>query len=228
MQIKGNTAIITGSSGKLGSRIAIALAENGCDCICHYNTNKAVAEDLVSRIQTMGQKAWLVEADLTDEKQIDRLFRFDSKPTILINSAAVFERIPIGKITQDKAEKTFATNAIAPLLVSQAFVKNLAGTPDPKYPARIVNLADVGGQKAWAQYSLYCATKAALLAITQSLAKELAPGITVNAVSPGIVDVDESGNDNTKKGVVPPEEVISAILFLLGNSHITGQIITVE
>lgn len=228
MKIKGNTAIITGSSGKLGSRIALALAERGCDCICHYNTNKAVAENLAGKITAIGQKAWLVEADLTDEKQIDKLFRFDSKPTILINSAAIFERIPIGEITQKTAEKTFATNTIAPLLVSQAFVKNLAGVPRGKSPARIINIADVGGQKPWAQYSLYCATKAALIAMTQSLAKELAPGITVNAVSPGMVDTDGNCKDNTKKGIVPPEEVISAIMFLLENDHITGQVMAVD
>jgi NAD(P)-dependent dehydrogenase (short-subunit alcohol dehydrogenase family) len=228
MQIKGNTAIITGSSGKLGSRIALALAERGCDCICHYNTNKAGAEDLVSRIEAMGQKAWLVEADLTDETQIPKLFGFPRKPTILINSAAIFERIPIGEITQEKAEKTFATNTIAPLLVSKAFVKNLTSTLSVKSPARIINIADVGGQKAWAQYSLYCASKAAMIAMTQSLAKELAPDITVNAVSPGMVDIDSSGKDNAGKKLVPPEDVISAIMFLLENDHITGQVITVD
>ena len=93
MELKGKTAIITGSSGQLGGQIAIDLAKAGCDCVCHYHSNKQRADDVVQQIQQMGRKAIAVGADLTDDKQIEALFAKASElgtPTILINSACGF------------------------------------------------------------------------------------------------------------------------------------------
>ncbi|MCK4913999.1 MAG: SDR family NAD(P)-dependent oxidoreductase, partial [Planctomycetes bacterium] len=88
MKLKGKTAIITGSSGRLGAAIGIGLAGAGCDCICHYNSNKQKAEMLVEQIKAAGQKAIAIKADLTKPEQIEKLFAATEKfatPQILIN-----------------------------------------------------------------------------------------------------------------------------------------------
>ncbi len=110
MELKGTTAIITGSSGRLGGAIALALAQAGCDCICHYNRNKQKAEELAEQIQEMGVKALAVGADLTEPEQINGLFEKANEfgtPQVLVNSAAVFSRQPLAEVSFEEAQKVF-------------------------------------------------------------------------------------------------------------------------
>ncbi len=235
MNIKSNIALITGSSGKLGYRIALALAEKGCDCICHYHKNETDVFGLVEKIESLGRKAYSVQADLRDADQIEKLFNLQVSPTILINSAAVFSRERIGEITADSARNTFEVNTVAPLLLIKSFVTNLKKSKG--ISGKVVNITDVGGSANWSQFSSYCASKAALISITKSLAKELAPKITVNAISPGYVDfsnLEEVANLADHISSIPMKrlakaaEVISGILFVLENDYITGQIINID
>jgi len=102
MELEATTAVITGSSGHLGSELALALGQQGCNCICHYHTNGQQAQQIVDRIKQTGAKAVAVQADLTDPEQIENLFdkaiKLDT-PQILINSAGVFSREPLQEIT---------------------------------------------------------------------------------------------------------------------------------
>ena len=103
--------------------------------------------------------------------------------------------------------------------------------------AKIINLVDIGGIRPWAKYSVYCASKAGLIAVTKSLAKELAPNVTVNAVAPGIIsrpgEFDE-GDKKRRLSHIPAKriglakEVTSAIIFLLENDYITGEVLNVD
>ena len=102
MELKGQVAIITGSTGQLGGQIAIDLSKAGCDCVCHYHSNKQRADEVVQQIQRAGRKAITVGADLTDAKQIETLFAKTLElgtPTILINSASVFKRTKLDEVT---------------------------------------------------------------------------------------------------------------------------------
>ena len=108
MELKGTTAVITGSSGRLGFWIAKALAEAGCNCICHYNQNKQKAQELVEQIQALGVKALAIETDLTKPENIEDLFEKAAEfhtAQILINSAAVFSRQPLAEVTFEEAQK---------------------------------------------------------------------------------------------------------------------------
>ena len=242
MELKDKTAIITGSSGQLGSAIALALAGAGANCVCHYNNNKQKAEAVAAQIEKKGSKATAVQADLTNPKQIEGLFEqaeHIGTPQILINSAAVFSRQPISEISYEQAQKIITTNLIAPILTSKVFARKIFekfGSTDSPV-GKIINIADVCGLRPWADYVLYCSSKAGLIGATKALAKELAPAICVNAVVPGIVswpdDFDETKRQKQLsliplKRIAEPEEIAYAIISLLENDYITGQVLCID
>jgi len=182
---------------------------------------------------------------------------------ILVNSAALFGRTPVGNIEGEEAMKMLEMDLLVPILLCQEFAEFLTretgerreetvggeektsgrcsvvgGQREEKeVMGKIVNIADVGGERVWKGYSVYCAAKAGLIAATKVLAKELAPRITVNAVAPGLVTwpegMDEAGKAR-QLGFVPagriarPEEIAAAVVFLLQNDYITGQVVNVD
>ncbi len=242
MELMDKTAIITGSSGRLGGAIALALARAGCDCICHYNRNKQKAEELAEQIQEMGVKALAVGADLTEPEQINGLFEKAvefGEPRVLINSAAVFSRQPLAEVSFEEAQKVLNLNLVAPILTSRAFAKIV----NVKFPnaesavGKIINIADVGGIQPWAKHILYCSSKAGLIGATRALARELAPGVCVNSLAPGIVTWPNDFDQPQKQrqlSFIPMgriariSEVTEAIIFLLRNDYITGQVLCVD
>jgi 3-oxoacyl-[acyl-carrier protein] reductase len=242
MDLKGKTAIITGASGRLGGAIARALAQRGCNCICHYNRNRKRAEKLVEQIQETGVKASAIEADLSKPDKIEEFFekavKF-GKPEILINSAAVFSRQPLAEITFEEAQRVLNLNLTAAILTSQAFartIKDKSGNAK-SVVGKIINIADVGGIRPWAGYILYCSSKSGLIGATKAIAKELAPAVCVNAVAPGVVtwpsDFDEAEKQRQLsfipvRRIAEPNEVTEAIIFLLENDYITGQVLNVD
>ena len=241
MELKNTVAVITGSTGKLGSEIALAIAKAGCDCICHYNKNKQKAEQLTEQIGHLGQNAIAVSADLTCPDQIKVLFEKASKlgaPQILINSAAVFTRQPLQQVTFENAQKVLSLNLIAPILISKHFAEIIrAKFPEPNsVVGKIINISDTGAIRPWAEYAVYCSSKAGLVGATKALAKELAPAICVNSIAPGIIDWPAQFNEKEKTrqlSLIPanrfarPDEITKAILFLLENDYITGQVLNI-
>jgi len=242
MELKGTVAIITGSTGRLGSAIANALALAGCECICHYNRNRQRAKEVVERIQKAGGLAQAVEADFTRPGEIEKLFENSAGfgvPQILINSAAEFIRQPLAEVNFERSQRIFNLNVIAPILLSRIFAEKLrkkfADTNETV--GKIVNIADVGGIRPWPEYVVYCSSKAGLIGATKALAKELAPAICVNAIAPGIVtwqgDFDES-EKRRQLSFIPvrrigePQDVTEAAIFLLKNDYITGQVLNVD
>jgi len=247
MKLNSKTALITGSTGKLGSSIALRLANAGCDCICHYNTNSQKADELVQQIQAVGRNSIAVKADLTNQDQIEQLFEQAEKfavPTILINCASVFQRIPLENVTYENARQTLDINLTAAILTGKVFAQkvkrhfirsDISGDKSPI--AKIINITDIGGIRPWAGYVLYCSSKAGLIGATKSLAKELAPYILVNSIAPGIFAWPANFDQSQKKrqlNKIPAnrigklEELTAAILFLLENDYITGQNLNVD
>jgi NAD(P)-dependent dehydrogenase (short-subunit alcohol dehydrogenase family) len=243
MELEGLTAVITGASGKLGGTIALALAEVGCKCICHYHRNRKRAEELVRQIINMGREAIAVGADLTKTDEIEKLFTEAAAVgpvRILVNSVSIFQRQPLADVTFDNARDMMDVNLTGPVLVCAEFARIVLSqqNPEPENPAgKIINLVDVGGIRPWANYAVYCASKAGLIAATKSMAKELAPAICVNGVAPGVIAWPEGFNQEDKKrqlAFIPAgrigytSEITSAIIFLLRNDYITGQVLNVD
>ncbi len=242
MELKGKIAIITGSSGQLGSRIAIDLGRAGCDCICHYRNNRQRADEVVQQIQQVGRKATAAAADLTDEKQIETLFAKASElgtPAILINSASIFKRTKLDEVTFEEAGRTFDVNLTAAIMASQAFAKMIHTKfgKSEQVVGKIINMSAVEGIRPWARAVVYCSSKAGLIGATKTLARELAPGICVNSVAPGVVTWPEGISEEGKQRILEhipmarvakPEDVTAAIIFLLQNDYITGQVLNVD
>ncbi len=242
MELKGTTAVITGSSGQIGAAIALALAQTGCNCICQYNRSEKAAKELVEHIEKLGTKALAIQANLTRRGEIEHLFEKAAKlgtPQVLVNAAAVFSRRPLPEVTFEEAQSVLKLNVSVPILAGRFFAEKIkaAFATANSVVGKIINIADIGGIKPWPEYVLYCSSKAALIGATKALAKELAPAVCVNAVAPGIVSFPGDFDEVQKKkqlSLIPaarigrPAEIADAVIFLLKNDYITGQNLNVD
>ena len=240
MEIKGKTAIITGATGKLTRALVVQLAKAGLNCVCIFHKNSTQAKKLQADLRKLKIKTFFIKTDLTVPKNIENVFanieRF-AMPQILINAAAVFEKKPIEDITFEYIRQTLDVNFTVSMMMTQKFVKLIRKKIKQKPIAKIINITDIVVQRPLAGFSIYCASKAALVVATKSLAKELAPDFTVNAVAPGIINWQKSVTAKQKKKILAhipagrtgkPEKVAETIKFLIENDYITGQIINVD
>ncbi len=235
VELKGKIALITGAARRVGRAISLALADAGADIIVHYRQSAEAAASLAEDIRAAGRRAMLVRADLAAPRDIAAMFETISaefgRLDVLVNNAAVYHRTPIETLTAEQWDAEFAVNARAPALCTAHAAKLMPGG------GVIVNITDIAAEKTWPGYPAYCASKAALLALTNSTAKALAPNIRVNSVAPGAILWNDDTKEETKRKVmshVPmnrpgrPEDVAAAVLFLIGNDYITGQNIRVD
>ena len=235
-------ALVTGGAARIGAEICRTLANAGAIVAIHCHRSLAAAEDLVEEIEASGGEAFVVRGDLAEdddrvaliESVIDRAGRLD----ILVNNASIFEKIPLEEMTSDAAQMMWRVNAEAPLMLIQHAAPHLRfeGKGDP---GSVINMVDnSSGRNDWPELSHYCASKAALLSITRSLAQELAPSIRVNAVGPGAILFQEWESEERRSAVLSSipmgrqgdtVEIAETVLFLAaGPSYITGQIIDVD
>ena len=240
--LEDRVALVTGGAVRLGAEICRTLAKAGAIVAIHCHRSLAAAEDLVEEIEVDGGEAFVVRGDLSQEEDrsalvdavIDRAGRLD----ILVNNASIFERIPLEEMTSDAANMMWKVNAEAPLMLIQHAAPHLR-FEGVNQPGSVINIIDnASGRNDWPHHSHYCASKAALLSITRSLAQELAPSIRVNAVGPGAILFQDWESDERKAAVLSSipmkrqgeaEEIAETILFLAtGPTYITGQIIDVD
>ena len=237
MQISGSIALVTGSARRIGRSIALALASQGARLAIHYRSSDQEATGTLDSAQELGADAELFRADLVDREQISALIdgvqtRFGGLD-ILVNNASVFGPASLDETTPELWDEQMDTNAKAPFFLSQA-----AGTMMRKSgKGKIVNIVDPAGELIWPQYMPYSISKAALLGVTRGLAKSLAPEVQVNAVSPGPVQFPEHYTDEQKHMAVErtllkrpgsAEDVVRAVIFLIENDYITGEVLHVD
>jgi NAD(P)-dependent dehydrogenase (short-subunit alcohol dehydrogenase family) len=230
-------ALVTGGAHRLGKAFALTLAHMGYDLLLHYHSAEEQAQKTKSEIESLGVKVHLFKADLTQPDQIQSLFStLDallplSAFCLLVNSAAI---MPVGNPRElELKDWDFALdlNLRAPFLLAQEAAKHMTAG------GLIVNITDIGAQKAWSRYPSYTVSKAALESLTKLLARSFAPGIRVNAIAPGLVlqsdfvtqeEWDKLVNRLPLKRAAAPEEIASALEFLINNEYITGQTIVVD
>src|SRR5213079_1391459 len=189
-RLKGKVAVVTGASKGIGAAIALRLAAEGASVVVNYSSSKEGADRVVGEITGNGGKAVAVQANLAKEADIRRLFaetkQAFGKLDVLVNNAGIYEFAPIENVTAEHFHKQFNLNVLGLLLASQEAVKHFG-------PAggNIINISSVVATAAPATASVYSATKAAVDAITRSLAAELGPRkIRVNSINPGMVETE--------------------------------------
>src|SRR5215468_244611 len=189
-KLTGKVAIVTGASKGIGASIAKHLADEGAAVVVNYASSKEGADRVVAEISGKGGKAVAVRANVANKAEIEHLFaetkRAFGKPDILVNNAGIYEFAPLEEVTEEHFHKQFNLNVLGLILASQEAVKQFG-------PAggSIINISSLVSTLAPASASVYSATKAAVDAVTRSLAKELGPrNIRVNSINPGMVETE--------------------------------------
>jgi 3-oxoacyl-[acyl-carrier protein] reductase len=243
-KLTGEVAIVTGASKGIGASIAKHLAAEGAAVVVNYASSKESADRVVADIIRDGGRAIAVQANMANKAEIERLFAATDKAfgelDILVNNAGVYEFAPIENVTAEHFHRMFELNVLGLILASQEAVKHFG-------PAggKIVNISSVAATSAPATASVYSATKAAVDAVTKSLAKELGSrNIRVNSINPGMVETEgwhAAGIPNTdfRKAVESqtplgrigqPQDIAPAAVFLASSESawITGETLYVS
>src|SRR5882757_4440949 len=189
-RLKGKVAVVTGASKGIGAAIAEHLAAEGASVVVNYASSKPGADAVVKRITQKEGKAVAVQADVSKAEDIQRLFAETKKAfgklDILVNNAGIYDFAPLESITAEHFHKQYNLNVLGLLLTTQEAVKHFG--PDG---GSVINISSVAAAVAPPNGSVYSGTKAAVNAITRSLAQELGPRkIRVNAINPGMVETE--------------------------------------
>lgn len=232
----GKTALVTGGARRVGRAIALALAEAGADIVVHYNSGASEAEATAAEIRSRGVRVALIQGDLSDldvaqalpQRAHDAFGRLD----IVVNSAAMMVRTPIGEVSPAEWDAMFALNLRAPFFVAQAAAPLMRGNGGV-----IVNIADLAAFETWPAYVPHAITKAGVVQMTRGLARVLAPEIRVNAVAPGAVLLPDAWDDGTADRLATStplgrlgsaDDVAQAVVYLCDATYVTGDVIIVD
>lgn len=238
-KLEGKIALVTGASKGIGASIAKHLAAEGAAVVVNYSSSKEGADRVVDEIVSAGGKAIAVQANVAKKAEIEHLFSETQKAfgklDILVNNAGIYEFSPLENITEEHFYKQFDLNVLGLILTSQQGVKHFG--PEG---GSIINISSIVSTLAPPNASVYSATKAAVDAITKSLAKELGSRhIRVNSINPGMVETEgthtagitESEGRKQAEAQTPlgrigqPQDIAPAVVFLASSDSgwITGE-----
>ncbi len=239
-------ALITGGASRIGRAIAQEFARAGMDIAITFTNNAQRASEVVVAVQDVGRRGVALQTDFSDLGAVAQLHsefqQHFSHLDVLVNNASVFSASPVPDLTLSRCEYFMRINALAPLLLTQAFSPMLRANfkiHDPTRCGRVINFVDIHvlGEPL-PGFVAYNASKAALLEITRTLALDLAPAVTVNAIAPGVVGWADFHSEAYKADYlrrVPlaregkPEEVAKAALFLARDAtYCSGQVIRLD
>ena len=227
------TILITGGAKRVGKIFALACARAGADVVIHHGHSAEEAEATRQEIIGLGERAWVIEADLSDPSQAENLIPLINESTTLhglVNSAAIFESLSLETTSLQDWQNHLQINLTAPFLLSQAFAEQAPAG------ARIVNILDWRALRPGADHFPYTISKAALAAMTRSLAVALAPKIIVNGLALGAILPPSDGKarsdiiKNVPAGRWAEENEVeqALVLALTCPAYITGEIIHVD
>ncbi len=232
-RLRGKCALVTGGVRRLGRAFALALAGDGADVVVSTRTLDSVSSVTVEELAAYGVKARAVACDVTEPEQVTaavaEAVSFLGGLDLLVNNAGIFESVALEDLSPDQWDAMYRTNTRGPFLVAQASLLALRASG----VGRIVNIGSLGGLRPWASHGHYCAGKAALHMLTQTMAKAWAPEVSVNCIAPGMIVFP--GDASRMAGKTPmlrdgsPEDVVSALLyFATAPAFVTGQVLAVD
>ncbi len=230
-------ALITGAARRLGATTVRLLHGEGYDVAIHYHTSAEEAQALAMELNAVrANSAITLAQDLAAPDaaaHIIRAYRKHwSRLDLLVNNASVFDRTPVTAVTPERWDRIHAINLRAPYFLAIEAAPLLRAQR-----GSVVNITDIHAERPRADYSAYGASKAALVAVTQALAIDLAPTIRVNAVSPGAIlwasSEDADVQADTLKGTPlgrngEPADIAAAVLYLARAQFVTGHVLNVD
>lgn len=230
-------ALITGSSQRIGAGIASTLHARGMRVVVHYHQSKEKAREVYDQLESKRPgSVLLIAADLSSPQSpseiIDVVRSQWGRLDVLVNNAALFYQLPLEQSTAADWDKIIGVNLRAPYFLTQAALPLLA-----VQGGSIINLVDIYAERPRTDYSMYCATKAGLVALTRAFAKEFAPTIRVNAIAPGAIlwsSETTTGDKSTILSKTPlarlglVEDIARAVCYLLDAPYVTGQVMNVD
>jgi 3-oxoacyl-[acyl-carrier protein] reductase len=238
------TVLVTGAAKGIGRAIALGMADRGYDVAINdiASEEKALA-DVAAGIESKGQRALSVVADVSSKQQVDAMIRtiLDQWGAldVLVNNAGILTVSPVEDLAEEAWDRVFEVNAKGVFLVTQAVIPHMK----ERRAGRIIHIASIGGKRGGPGQAHYCSSKGAVIEFTRVLAMELGPyGITVNAVCPGIIltemgrnnlgtqaEIDKWTDATCLKRLGEPEDVVGSVAFFAGDdsAYITGQSLNV-
>ena len=234
--LRGRVALVTGGARRVGKAIALALAERGADVVVHYNSGQSEAEQTAAELRALGVRVATIQADLSDPIAAQRLPRLAHDAlgslAIVVNSAAMMLRTPVGEVSPAQWDAMFDLNLRAPFFIAQAAAPLLR-----ERQGVIVNIADLAAYETWPAYVPHAISKAGVVQMTRGLARALAPQVRVNAVAPGAVLLPEDWNSQSAERLTATTplarlgtaaDVAQAVVYLCEASYVTGEVIIVD
>lgn len=236
--IDNKTALITGAAKRIGAGIAEQLHAADMDVIIHYNTSAKEAHDLVRKLNDIRHDSAIsVQANLEQKEcyatLIDASLDFRGKLDVLINNASAYYPTSLDSLDDQQWNELININLKAPLFLSQLAAKSLRSNN-----GCIINITDIHANRPLRNHSIYSVSKAGLVMLTQSLAKEFAPDIRVNAISPGVILWPDDLNEEEKNAILNEtmmkktgdvQDITKAVLFLINDAdYMTGQILNID
>ena len=230
------TALISGGAARIGAQIVRTIHENGYKVIIHCHQSEEIAQALCHELNSKrNNSAQVVVADLEDNKAIKKLTQTIKSLDLLVNNASVFYPTSTENSTTEDWDKIININLRAPFFIATGLSKVLATCQ-----GGIVNIIDIHSERPLKNFSIYNISKAGLKMLTKTLAKELAPNIRVNGISPGSIlwPQDQSQLSEKEKIMMldriplsrqgSPNDIAQAVLFLANSKYITGQVINID
>ncbi len=231
--------LVTGAARRIGAAIVTCLHENGARVAIHYRGSSDDAKNLAAEFNDIrSNSAATFQADLLDTESlpslVNRVVDWGGRLDGLVNNASSFYPTPVGEITEQHWDDLIGSNLKAPLFLAQAaapFLRESRGA--------IVNIVDVHAHRPLRDHAVYGSAKAGLAMLTRSLAKDLAPQVRVNGVSPGAILWPENGmTDSMQQSILKqiplqragdPADIAGCVLYLLRDAgYVSGQIIAVD
>jgi NAD(P)-dependent dehydrogenase (short-subunit alcohol dehydrogenase family) len=232
--LAGKTALVTGAARRIGRAVSLALAASGSNVVVHHSRSVSDAEALVSELSRHGVRATAVRADLGEPDEAEALVALAEERAghldVLVNNASVFEPETLEAATLDHLVRSVKVNAWAPFVLTRAFARRSGR-------GRVVNLLDTRISGIDLAHVGYVLGKDLLAVLTRMTAVAFAPGLTVNAVAPGLI-LPPPGEDEAYlarlvrdlplKRHGGADDVVRAVLFLLESDFVTGQVVFVD
>jgi NAD(P)-dependent dehydrogenase (short-subunit alcohol dehydrogenase family) len=237
MELQNSVVVITGAAMRVGREVALYLSERGANIIFSFYLDSEPWQETKTAIETNGGQCLAMQVEVRDEQQVQNLMdaaveqfgRID----VLINNASVWLKTPFMDIKSSEWDLSMDINLKGPFLCSQAAARHMLA----QGRGVIINITDLSAFQVWPGYAHHAASKAGLVALTKSMAAELAPAVRVNAIAPGTVllppnaspeKVQWAVDKSLLKKVGTPQDVGMMAAFLIENDFATGSVYFID